>query len=61
LLPIADYPTRLSGGPLKPVAEITVTEPIVDIEEIALRVERWKESFQVGVVWMPDAALGATS
>jgi Family of unknown function (DUF7002) len=58
-LPIADYPTRLSGGPLKPVAEITVTESIVDIEEITLRVERWRGSIRTSTVWTHESVFSS--
>lgn len=54
-VPIADYPTRPNGGPAKPVAEITVSTPITDIEELTVRVERWRGPEQVGVVW-PSAS-----
>jgi hypothetical protein len=50
-LTIADYPTRASGSPAKPVAEIAVSEPVGDIAEIAVRVERWRGHEPGPVIW----------
>jgi uncharacterized protein DUF7002 len=41
-LPIADYPSRPSGAPARSVAEITVTTSLPDIEDLVVRVERWR-------------------
>lgn len=52
-LAIADYPATSTGRPKKPVAEIAVAEPITDIEEIAIRVERWVGPEVTEVIWRP--------
>jgi hypothetical protein len=50
-LSIADYAAKANGAPAKPVAEITVSKPITDIQELTLRVERWCGPEHVGLVW----------
>jgi hypothetical protein len=57
-VPIADYPAKTSGAPAKPVAEITVSEPIIDIGDLTVRVERWRGPERVGVVWERSLARG---
>jgi hypothetical protein len=49
---------RSSTAPAKPVAEITVDVPILDIEEITLHVERWQGDECVGTIWSRPGSRG---
>jgi hypothetical protein len=54
---IAEYPTRPSGGPAKPIVELAVEYAVPDIAELMLRVERRRGPHVVDLVWEPSRAL----